>query len=335
MPLRQVGTSVSVITAEEIQQRGFSSLYEVLRSQPAVAASNTGGIGNTTSLRIRGEEGFRTLILMDGIDISDTSSTQIGPHVEHQMSSNIKRVEILRGPQGLMYGADAGGVVSISTEMPRESLGGAVSAEGGRYGSQQFAGNLGGGNDSVDFSLSASDYETDGFNARTTDTVLQDDDGYENTTLHGRLGWNVTEQLRVQLVARDISSENEFDDCFTADTFAPTDICSNDFDQQAWRAAADYTAGSFTHQPSYNGNETNRKFYAAGDLSFRADGELDHYSYLGSFTASDAMRLVYGAELKTESIKDEGLNPERDQVGYYGEYQGDFNDKLFITAGLR
>ncbi len=43
MPLRQVGTSVSVLTREDIAVRGFSSLYDVLRTQPAVSANNTGG----------------------------------------------------------------------------------------------------------------------------------------------------------------------------------------------------------------------------------------------------------------------------------------------------
>ena len=56
MPLRQIGTSVSVVTQQDIQQRGFSSLFDI-------AASNTGGAGKATSLRIRGEEGFRTLVL--------------------------------------------------------------------------------------------------------------------------------------------------------------------------------------------------------------------------------------------------------------------------------
>ncbi|MEP1593621.1 MAG: TonB-dependent receptor plug domain-containing protein, partial [Halieaceae bacterium] len=48
MPMRQIGTSVSVIERAEIEQRGYSSLYEILRSQPAVAASNAGGQGSAT-----------------------------------------------------------------------------------------------------------------------------------------------------------------------------------------------------------------------------------------------------------------------------------------------
>ncbi|MDZ7782253.1 MAG: TonB-dependent receptor plug domain-containing protein [Halioglobus sp.] len=193
MPLRQVGTSVSVVTASEIEQLGFNSLYDVLRTQPGVGVSNQGGPGSVTSLRIRGEENYRTRFYLDGIDISDSSSPQTTTRVEHLLSTGVERVEILRGPQGMMYGADAGGVVNITTTAPVEGISGQVSAESGRYDTRQYAGTLSGGNDAVDFSLSGTDYKTDLFNARTTDTDLRDDDGYENTTLHGRFGWNATE----------------------------------------------------------------------------------------------------------------------------------------------
>ena len=59
MPLRQIGTSVSVITETDIQARGFNSLYDVLRTQPAIAVSNSGGAGSATSVRVRGKN-YRT-----------------------------------------------------------------------------------------------------------------------------------------------------------------------------------------------------------------------------------------------------------------------------------
>ena len=136
MPLREVGTSISVVTQQEITQLGFTSLYDVLRTQPGVSVTNTGGTGSAAALRIRGEEGYRTLVLLDGIDISDTSGPQVSPRFEQLLSSGVQRVEILRGPQGLMYGADAGGVVAITTIAPTAGFGGEVSAEGGRYGSR-------------------------------------------------------------------------------------------------------------------------------------------------------------------------------------------------------
>lgn len=234
MPLRQVGTSVSVLTEQDIQQAGFNSLFDVLRTQPGIAVSNAGGAGKNTSLRIRGEEGFRTLVRIDGIDISDASSPQVAPRIENIMSTGVERVEILRGPQGMMYGADAGGVINISTYSPDPGFNGNVSAEGGHYGTGQFAANLRGGNETVDASLSASHFQTDGFNARTTDTELQDDDGYKNQTVHARAGWNVTDAFRLEVVGRDTRAENEFDNCFTTNKpVTATDRCDSDFDQQA------------------------------------------------------------------------------------------------------
>jgi len=117
MPLRLVGASVSVLNQQDIVERGFSNLADILRWEPAISVSNTGGPGKATSLRIRGENGYRTKVYLDGIDITDTSSPQAGPHFEQLTSAGTERVEILRGPQGMMYGADAGGVV-YGTEGP-------------------------------------------------------------------------------------------------------------------------------------------------------------------------------------------------------------------------
>jgi vitamin B12 transporter len=334
-PLRQIGTSVSVITQEEITALGFNSLPDILRTQPSIGVTNNGGAGKATSVRVRGEEGYRTKVLLDGIDISDTSTPQTTPRTEYLLSEGIGRVEILRGPQGLMYGADAGGVVNISTIAPQQGLGGSVSAEGGRYGSQEFAGNVRGGNDTVDYSLSAADYETDGFNSRSTDTDLNDDDGYENTTLHARLGWNVSEDLRLSLVARDVDGNTEYDGCFTATTFANSNDCRDEFEQKAWRVAADYETGRFTHNVAYSDSDSTRDSYTANQFTAKFDGSTERTGYLGSFTESDALRLVYGAELETQSADGTFLQADRDQKGYYLEYQGGFFDQLYVTAGAR
>lgn len=335
MPLREIGTSVSVVTQEEISQLGFNSLYDVLRTQPGVAVSNPGGPGGVSSMSIRGENGYRTLMLLDGIDISDTTSTQIGPRVEHLLSSGVKRVEILRGPQGLMYGAGAGGVVNITTLAPTEGLGGELSAEGGRYGTRQFAGNVGGGNDTVDFNLSAADYKTDGFNARTDDTVLRDDDGYENTTVHGRFGWNASDNLRLGLSVHDVDAKNDYDNCFNTVDFSRTDNCKDDYELQAWRVQGDYEIGRFNHQLFYSDSDTDKDLYADGVSFFKPEGGLERGGYLGSFTGNEALKLVYGVDLESESLDDGTFDTDRDQEGYYLEYQGGFNQHFYVTAGAR
>jgi vitamin B12 transporter len=335
MPLRQLGTAVSIVTDQEIKLLGSNDLAGVIRTTPSVSVNRNGGAGAPTSLRIRGEEGFRTLVLVDGMDISDASGTQVAPNFEHMLSTGINRVEILRGTQGMMYGADAGGIINIQSYLPeQEGFGGEISAEGGRYDTRQFAAAIGGKNQLGDFSLTAADYQTDGFNARDTDTELQDDDGYENTTLHGRAAWNATEQLRLQLTLRDVDSENDYDTCFNQD-FEEVNLCSNSFEQTGWRAALDFRGDQLQHSLAYSATETDREFFTEDLLSFYAEGELEKAEYLGSYTASESTRLVFGADLKRESIDDGSFDEDRDQTGVFAEYQGSFSDRFFITAGAR
>ncbi|MEQ8262866.1 TonB-dependent receptor [Pseudohaliea sp.] len=335
MPLREVGTAISVIDEEEITRRGFNSLAEILRTQPSVAASNTGGPGKATALRIRGEEGFRTKVLVDGIDITDTSGTQFSPRMEQFLSSGIQRVEILRGPQGLMYGADAGGVINITTLTPRDGLGGRLAAEAGSFGTREFSGSVGGDLGAVDFLLGIADFRTDGFNSRSTDTDLRDDDGYENSTYNGRLGWDVTDTLRLSVAGRRSEGENEYDNCFTVDTFASSNDCTDDFSQDAVRVAADYNGQQFTHQLAFSENRTEKDFFTEGRRSFGADGELSRWSYVGSWRSGEVLRLVYGLDRETQAIDDGSFDRDRDQTGIYGEVQGRFADGITVTAGAR
>jgi vitamin B12 transporter len=335
MPLRQVGTSVSVVTEQEILERGFLNLADVLRYEPSVSVTNTGGAGSATSLRIRGENGFRTKLLIDGIDVTDTSSPQGAPHFEQLSSRGIERIELLRGPQGLMYGADAGGVVAVTTRRGEPGFTGGVTAEYGRYSTQQFAGHASGGSELLDYSISGSTFETDGFNAKTTDTALRDDDGYENTTFHGRGGWNINDKLRAELVGHYIDGDNDYDDCYTGDTFEPTDRCSDDFEQNAWRAALSHQGEQFSNQLAYSNNDIDRSLSANGRRDYRFESELEKAEYLGNWRQSDALSLVYGLEWKNESMDDGGFDTDRDQQGYYLEYQGSFRDSLYLTLGTR
>ena len=333
MALREVGTSISLLTADDIQQRGFLALPEILRTQPSVAVSNTGGVGKTTTVRIRGEEGYRTMVLLDGIDMGDPSGTQVSPRLDHLLSAGIDRIEILRGPQGLAYGADAGGVINMRSEAPDDGFGGRASAETGRFGTTQLSGSVGADLGYADLLVSASQLDSDGFNARTTDSVNPDDDGYENTSLHARAGWDVTDTLRLEAVIRSIEGEAEFDGCFNA-SFSTTHDCVNDYQQDSWIVRADIETGPVKHQASYTESDTERNSFSDGDFSFGAEGKLKRLSYVGQWQVMDTTALVFGFDQRTEAIDDGNLDRDRDQTGFFAEYQGRFN-QLTLTAGVR
>jgi vitamin B12 transporter len=179
-------------------------------------------------------------------------------------------------------------------------------------------------------------FDTDGFNSLTTDTVLQDDDGYENTTLHGRGGWNIMDTLRLELVARSVEGENDFDECFLgAPSFARSDNCKNEFDQDAGRVALIHNGKRFANTLSYNENSTDRKFFTEGVNDFNFKGELQTLDYLGSWKNSEALTLIYGATLLQELVEDDSTDIDRDQEGYFIEYKGGFADSVYLTAGAR
>ncbi|MDG2410579.1 MAG: TonB-dependent receptor [Halioglobus sp.] len=338
MPLREVATSISVVTKEDIQVRGFSTVAETLRYEPSIAVDSSGGVGKATNVRIRGEQGFRTKAYIDGIDVADPSAIGGGPNFSNLLSGAIDRVEILRGPEGLAYGADAGGVINMSTTAPQSGFTGSLEAEGGRYGTQQYLGHVAGGNETVDGVISAEHFKTDGFNA--FDTNRRDDDGYENTTFHGRAGWNITDKLRADIVGRTVDGENEYDNCFAPPNFDPSDNCKTEYSQDAWRVALSYQGETFGNTLSYNSNKTDRKFKDDGILSFRPKGTVEVLGYLGSWSHSAPLTLVYGAELQKDSIDvfsfgNEPSDSNRDQQGYFVEYQGGFADSLYVSAGAR
>lgn len=328
VPLRQIGTSVSVLDEEQIEAYGNFALTDILRQTPSVGSSRNGVPGSTTALRIRGEEGYRTLILLDGMKLSDPSSTQVGPHLEHLLSSEISRVEILRGPQGLAYGADAGGVVNISSKAIEEGFAGTANAQAGSFGTRQVSANLGGGNDVVDFSLAATDFSSDGFNTRRSDTVLQDDDGYDNQSLHLRAGWQASDALRIQVVHRQTDGESEFDGC----SFSPTLYdCSASYELDATRLSATLTTAALEHSLAYSVAETDRVSYAAGVSNFTSLGQLDRWEYKATASQLPGFDLVFGVDLEQEQSN----AIERDNEGYYVEVMSDFSEALFLTAGIR
>ena len=76
-PRRQIGTAVSVIESEEIELRGYDGLAEILRTQTGIGVTNSGGAGKSTAVSIRGEDSFRTLLMIDGVKALDPSGPQV------------------------------------------------------------------------------------------------------------------------------------------------------------------------------------------------------------------------------------------------------------------
>lgn len=112
--LQQVPMSVTVMTAEDVKRSGARTVGELLEDVPGVQIQNDGSQG-LKRVSIRGEDAFRTLVLIDGQKISEQKSMSGSPMLID--ASRIERIEVIKGPASVLYGSDAiGGVVNIITK---------------------------------------------------------------------------------------------------------------------------------------------------------------------------------------------------------------------------
>lgn len=112
--LQDVPMSVTVLTSKDVENSAARTVGELLEDVPGVRIENDGSQG-LKRVSIRGEDAFRTLVLIDGQKISEHKSMSgaallIAP-------SRIERIEVIKGPASVLYGSDAiGGVVNIITK---------------------------------------------------------------------------------------------------------------------------------------------------------------------------------------------------------------------------
>lgn len=159
--LMDVNMSVSVITQEEIRRSSARNVGELLEDIPGVRINNDGGQG-MKRIKIRGEDAFRTLVMIDGQKVSEHKSMSGSPMLIDP--SMIERIEVIKGPASVLYGSDAiGGAINIITKKggtkPIEgevSVGMNTSASG-----KNASGSIYGGIDGWKYRLSASIEDND------------------------------------------------------------------------------------------------------------------------------------------------------------------------------
>ncbi len=146
--------SVTVINRQQIEQKGGGNLVDLIRDATGVSIRGV-GTGGRKAITVRGLESRHTLILVDGKRIP-SSNDSIGPNTDYQYdwipADNIERIEVVRGPMSVLYGADAlGGVINIITRKPGKKTAGSIKAQ-----SLLAQGSAGGEGHDIEFNLSGS-----------------------------------------------------------------------------------------------------------------------------------------------------------------------------------
>lgn len=208
-PPRQVGSTVTVITAADIERKGATCVVEALRDVPGLDVVQAGGRGQQASVFLRGANSDHTKVIIDGIYFGDPSLNNRSFDFAHLDVEDIERIEVLRGPQSVLYGSDAiGGVVVIITKRGRGRAGGYFKWEAGSFETFRESLGLAGSFRWFDYRVTLTRTDTAGFSAASTGSER---DRYRATTFSTKLGVTPCENFETVAVFKFTSTNAELD----------------------------------------------------------------------------------------------------------------------------
>lgn len=343
-PEEKIGSTVTVITADEIERKQERTLPDALNDVPGLNLVQTGGPGGTASVFMRGTNANHTKVLIDGIEAGDPSSADGSFDFAHILASDIERVEILRGPQSGLYGADAiGGIINITTKKGAGPARLTGSVEGGSFGTFNQMAGLGGSLARIDYAFNFAHFHSD--DTPVTPAALVpagrpvNGDSYDNRTWSTKLGAGLTDTLDVGLTARYVETGLRS----TSDDFLGPEASPSDSDNRGLftRGTAHLVLfdGAFEQTLGIGYTDYRRRYLDPNNTPAVPSlyrGNRTKLDWQGNIRLGESQTLTLGAEHQTAGIDDS--SPVQARMGNdagFVQIQSQFGERFFNTASLR
>ncbi len=327
--VREIGQTLTLITAEDIEAQGARDVLQVLENVPGFNVARAGSFGGTVSVFVRGGESDFNLVLIDGVQVNQAGGTF---DFADLTTTNIERIEIVRGPSSVLYGADAmSSTIHIITRKGEGKPSGNLRFEGGTFDTYLFRGGLQGEVKKLHYSLGGHYSQSDGLN--------EFNNQYDKVELSANTAFHLNTSSSIGVNARYLDSEYHI----------PTDGSGAVVDPNDFRTTQENLFSAFYENLLTSRYSTKvlygyqrrvgRNFTLAdgtGDFSDSTFESTENRNYLDwqNNLQLDARNLITaGVSYKREESETGNLN--RRSVGVYLQEQFSRADRLFLTVGGR
>lgn len=345
-PASSVSNSVSVITAEEIARTGKTSLYDILLGEQGVFMYRQGQEGGLTYGSIRGGNSNHLLVLLNGVRMNMANDPGNSFDFANINISTIERIEIVRGPQSVLYGSQAlSGVVNIITK--KNEAGISLNAEAGSYGTFKGDVTAAGSVNNLRYSFNYNNARTSGFSAAGEKYGNTEKDGWKRQGADASIQWQSGE-TELSLSYRFMKSAADLDQFGGKGGDDPT--YKGDIEETAYKLhfiSPEFSGIKSNLALSYFRNFRKYKYDALtpfGDASTsNYDGNEFRFDWQNDVTLNKYASITFGIDYTKQSAVSEYLSTWYNSIfteksigttGIYAQAKHKIGD-LFFTAGVR
>ena len=337
-----VGTSVTVLDEKFFENSNEFFLGDALASNStSINFFQNGGQGQTSAVQLRGLPKRYSTVYIDGVKMSDPSSVSNDFDFNHILTSQVSRVEILKGNQSSVYGSGAiGGTINITTKTGEPGFQKNIQYNTASHGTHNLSLALSGADENDDFYIGIERFQTDGISAMTHN---DEKDRYRNNSLVGNYGHKFSDKIKFESNIRIAETYNQYDKEVDAAT------TTHDEEVDALQSSANIALVYKPNQKFTNklilANTHIKRVYAPTLVSGNA--LKDNYKgyryalmYAGNYNFNLDNSIIFGIEREDDQI---GYNKDAVGMTYkdayvtssYYDYQSRITKNIFATLGSR
>jgi len=342
-PLSAAPPSTTVVTGADLAARQVDTLSDAFRTVPGFNVAVSGSRGALTSVFPRGGESDYTLVLLDGLRLNSFGG---GFDFATLASASVDRIEIVRGPQSALYGADAiGGLVQVVTRRDGPTRG-TVAVEGGSAGTALVSAAAGGRVGGWSWTAGGDGLRSDNWNGeRLASGVVVENDDVSRWSGMASGGFAST-RGRARAIVHRGSTERGYPGPFGSDpngTFTGLDTVSRGWnDWLGVGASGDVALSGLRLRGSFGWTDLDSRFESPYGVSTsgtrRTDGRLQLDAPLGGRVSASAGIEALGEEARSTFVTGVAFEPvpiTRGMLGAFGEVRLEGVNRYLLTAGLR